>query len=762
MKLRRRLYSGLIGLAAATLVNAAAADQTHHVPSHLTVPSAVTSFIASQLPESVHVPNAFLSGSVDPNLVLTAPAKLSVTFLGEGAGYLNTFGYFVYSLNGNSIQITDRGVIFQNASRSDDGGSLTVGDTVALDNPSGGNWDGSPRAFPAGSRIGFFVIADGASYLSDWDQSPLLYPATVSAMNGSRWVSYQNRPGAARGVVTSLDALNYETYQGRPELARHLAMFESEGFAGFLENATTHVPSRFFVLGFDDQNRVNGSDHDFNDVLFMVSATPESAVARGGVPYVDPTNTDPDGDGVTSMTDAFPEDADRAFDTRVPASSYSTIGFEDMYPTVGDADFNDAVVSYATNVVTHANGRVKEVVGTYHLVARGAGYDASFGVGIDGVPSNATGHLWVQTFSPSGAESNVGPIALEGLLTTLADGSSSLRLDDLMPHIRQSFPQTYTDAASSGAEVNPLSVRFRVLFTSSVDAGDLAASPFDPYLKVHHGADVYDIHLPGKQAFTGRPASLPSENRSPSFMDANSYPWAILIPYDWRYPLEAKHIQDAYGQFSSWRTSRGTSNRSWYTTPVEGNVIDPIPNVNRERPWTIGAGIPRTTTTAGGSTCTCSYGEPCPNNDPAACGPLLCGRYVGLDPGSGPPFGTQWEGPWASGSCSGSDGLILDTQTGLTWQRLGGTWGTWSRAQVAEGCAARGMRLPTVAEVMGITGAVQSCPDAFPCHWVTWTSDEGDPMCTQYMGVPCGIVAGSGGFTQTKPSTSGDAGFCVR
>jgi hypothetical protein len=48
-------------------------------------------------------------------------------------------------------------------------------------------------------------------------------------------------------------------------------------------------------------------------------------------------------------------------------------------------------------------------------------------------------------------------------------------------------------------------------------------------------------------------------------------PHGIMIPYDFKYPLEKICIKDAYSQFNSWGKMSITSNE-WYKFPIENNV----------------------------------------------------------------------------------------------------------------------------------------------------------------------------------------------
>lgn len=101
--------------------------------------------IQSLLPES-QVNSAFVNTGIDPNLRLLEDAEISITFIDEGAGYRNSFGYFIYDDDQNILSET---TIFSNASELYGGGSLVPGDTVNL------------GLFEAGTNIGFWLQGNG-------------------------------------------------------------------------------------------------------------------------------------------------------------------------------------------------------------------------------------------------------------------------------------------------------------------------------------------------------------------------------------------------------------------------------------------------------------------------------------------------------------------------------------------------------------------------------------------------------------------------
>lgn len=113
---------------------------------HQNIPAQELATINDTFPEGAGLDPTLIAAANDPNLHLTAQAKVTFTFLGEGAGYKNSVGYFLYDDLGN---ILESHTIFANASQSGGGGSLKAGDSVVL------------GVFEAGTNIGFWLKADG-------------------------------------------------------------------------------------------------------------------------------------------------------------------------------------------------------------------------------------------------------------------------------------------------------------------------------------------------------------------------------------------------------------------------------------------------------------------------------------------------------------------------------------------------------------------------------------------------------------------------
>lgn len=59
-----------------------------------------------------------------------------------------------------------------------------------------------------------------------------------------------------------------------------------------------------------------------------------------------------------------------------------------------------------------------------------------------------------------------------------------------------------------------------------------------------------------------------------SSRDAQNKPYAMLIPSDWRVPVEGTDIGLAYPYFANFVTSGGSSHANWYQSPDLKKVVN--------------------------------------------------------------------------------------------------------------------------------------------------------------------------------------------
>lgn len=232
-----RLFPLLVSLISCFIAHISQANMEYF---HQEIPEALLEQVHSIFLEGQEISPALLDFHVDPNVHLFQDAHIELSFIHAKTAYQNSFGYFLYQdLNEDgqisTEEILQKEIVFEEASQQDQGGELSPGDSVNL------------GKFPAGTRMGFFIIADG----------------------------FRN----PKQTFYTKDELN-------PDKKRHLAL------------AAT-ADQQQIVLGIEDLPWEQ-SDHDFNDLVFTFTTDPKSALheviadghlpVAGGEALAPPTN----------------------------------------------------------------------------------------------------------------------------------------------------------------------------------------------------------------------------------------------------------------------------------------------------------------------------------------------------------------------------------------------------------------------------------------------------------------------------------------
>lgn len=446
----------------------------------------------------------YLDPANQQSLKIDEPAQVWITFVHEGASYKNALGFHSYASDNppqTTAQVGTRTLILPNASLQGDGGQMNPGDTVYL------------GQFDAGNTLSWFLVANG-------------FTAGGSGTNVS----------TTAPVYYSIPALNPES---SPSKKQHsVQLFDSQ--------------FQRFLIGFEDLNRNSGSDDDFNDLVFFITVNPIEAVDFTDIVPI-AGSPDTDGDGIVDYYDDYPTDPELAFNNYTYGpNAWGTLAFEDLWPNVGDYDFNDMVVDYNYNQITQAANRIKKVEMRFRLRAIGARKANGFAIQL---PFNSANIYAVNTSHPALFELEDADLAVMRMFNSAFD---------LIPQ-RESFINTEINQPY----IEP--VDFSVSFKLQNPINIVNANPAPPYNPFIFADRVrsHEIHLPGYSPTllmnmdlfnTGNDASV-SNNW---FKTAENLPWAVNIPASWDYPVENAQITRAYLKFKHWAQSSGSSYPDWY------------------------------------------------------------------------------------------------------------------------------------------------------------------------------------------------------
>lgn len=252
--------------------------------------------------------------------------------------------------------------------------------------------------------------------------------------------------------------------------------------------------------------------------------------------------TDSDGDGILDQDDAYPNDAEAAFELFTPSKyGKGTIAFEDLWPSTGDYDFNDAVLSYQAIAVLNADNMAVRLDLICNIKANGAGYNNGIGIEIEGL-------------APSQIESVSGSVLTENYISLNSNGTEADQENAVI---------ILADDVDNILNETTISVNF----VAPVSTSDLGIAPFNPFIIVN-GERAKEIHLPymNRTSLGNSSLEFTGENKDTdgNFISENGFPWAISIIHDFKVPKEKVDITSAYNFFSTWSESGGTSNVDWY------------------------------------------------------------------------------------------------------------------------------------------------------------------------------------------------------
>lgn len=312
-------------------------------------------------------------------------------------------------------------------------------------------------------------------------------------------------------------------------------------------------------------------DHQTNTVL--ASQVQSGETWRVQVTAVDSNNlvSDPqfvtwynigidcDADGVNDNIDDYPTDPERAFNNY---STQSTLVFEDLWPSKGDYDLNDFVLRHTFNVITNAQGQVKQIEMEGIAVARGASVASAFAISFPGTDAANVesasiiidGNTNILTAEP-GHDGELVMVLIDNIYTLLPSGAYLF----------------YNTQANDDRPQKAMT--FSMSFTTPITTAALGSAPFNPfiYAVTQRGKE---IHLVDKTPSDLVDHSLFGSSDDDSDSNAQRYyqteaghPWALNITTAWQHPLEYVDVLVAYPQLKVWAESSGVNNSNWYNYP---------------------------------------------------------------------------------------------------------------------------------------------------------------------------------------------------
>jgi len=262
---------------------------------------------------------------------------------------------------------------------------------------------------------------------------------------------------------------------------------------------------------------------------------------------------DTDGDGITDSDDEYPDDPDKAFETFTPSKyGWGTLAFEDLWPYLGDYDFNDTAVNYRFVAIQNSLNEVVQLDIFFEVTSDGAGL------------SNAMG-LELESIAPNQIESVVGNVLTEGFINVAANGTEEGQSRAVI--ILFDNNETMLNVAT---EVN-------VKFTTPLSVAQVGIAPFNAFLIINKERGR-EIHLPNRlrTSLGVNTVDVDGINQDPdgNYQTDSRLPWAINVMHNFKVPKERVPVNEAYNFFNDWASSGGDSYSDWYKdNPGYRNMI---------------------------------------------------------------------------------------------------------------------------------------------------------------------------------------------
>ncbi|GCD79451.1 LruC domain-containing protein [Schleiferia thermophila] len=453
------------------------------------------------LPENRPVPQFnphYIQSGVQTDVQITELADVYVTVVHEGAGYRNVLGFYIYDTQNpptSLSQIDTITIIFPNYSLNGSGGQLLPGMKVKL------------GRFPAGKSIGWVLIQNG----------------------------FTNPGGSATILPGNIKFYSNPTFNPEPNqnLKRHMVMLNFPQY-------------NRFAIGFEDLRRdLSSCDNDFNDAVYFISSNPVTAISQANVPLPGAPPADTDGDGIPDIIDEYPNDATKAFNHYQPfKGSYSSIAFEDLWPYLGDYDFNDLVVKFNLKNILNAQNQIVESEYKFIVDHIGASYKNGFGFQLP--------------YAESVVQSVDGIRLTEGIITATSKGLETNQNLATVIVFDNAFKQLF----------DTITITIKYNTPQSLQSLNQSGLNFFTFVDGNRGRE---IHLSGKQPTALADLSLLStgdditnKQRTLTYRNKDGFPWAILVSHDFNPPTEKTKIWDAYLHFNTWVNTIGTERTDWY------------------------------------------------------------------------------------------------------------------------------------------------------------------------------------------------------
>lgn len=257
-----------------------------------------------------------------------------------------------------------------------------------------------------------------------------------------------------------------------------------------------------------------------------------------------------------------------------------TYMFEDQWPLYGDYDMNDIVlIINEKKIYANKDNKVERVDFSIDLSAVGATKGIGAAIMLDGVPASSitqpiefSDNSLVKNFNTN---SNGIENGQDYAVIPLFDNAHSV----LGSNSQYQQINTFADHANN---TNPQNISFSVKFNNpTLEADAFNVTKLNVFIIVDgnrnnrkeiHVVNYPPTNLANTELFGGNNdgSSIGSKKY---YISKENLAWGIVVPADFRWPLEYVNIKNAYSQFERWVTTGGEDNKEWWNNADSSKIF---------------------------------------------------------------------------------------------------------------------------------------------------------------------------------------------
>ena len=260
--------------------------------------------------------------------------------------------------------------------------------------------------------------------------------------------------------------------------------------------------------------------------------------------------------------------------------------FEDNFPTPGDYDFNDVVLTVTPTlndktltikVSLDAVGGTETIAAAMRLVGIKNSDLDSYTVtnafpSIDGMGWGASYHNIEHSdgFVPGGQEPNLTDNMVIVLFKDAHWAINPENANSGGPD--RVFYNTVEPGDFYTNNVTPTTATYTLVFKETEIANKmLAENLYDVFIVEPYNGAYWEVHTVGYKTAQVITPAKPEPGYSQAY--GNNMPWAIKVSGDFKYPYEWKAITNAYQTFGEWAKDSNNA-KDWYDHPTSGLVFE--------------------------------------------------------------------------------------------------------------------------------------------------------------------------------------------